>query len=675
MDSSVATNAKITAAQADPKSTLGKRKAAATITDYFRPGKRPVGSPPISSHFRGGMCDALPWWKKHQGGVYTMAGIAKGMLLCGPTTPRDVVQNQVIITTCGGGFKSGPKGELIRTADQPDTLGNVAAFLRTYEAKLPIGVVAGKSKTVGKAKAGPKVQYINTLFDVQFEHQYNVLDWFYITKIWSEYGPVQADGQRYKHSLVRLEKIDLDLTSWWSTAAKATMGMYKPGEWKTLVFDCNACKKPSTQLFNQGWCCLEKDCEEFFAFKGADVNFDTLTYTQAFLNERQEWVGEKPQPLQPGLPALEPGQFGCEKEFKRGIVCPTCRWATRRIDWDGWRCEKGCGFTHLIPLREVPVGKINEETDAVMLSTRHEQFSKIDPGMVFTDQNVPGYATRTFYLHGSPTHGDENSIIGGITVMSPTQQTLERPGGINDLYTELQETTRSGDINLRRHAARCPGSHMEEITSHFSCNMGADYKFGVVVKTSRGFDTAPDAVMKALGRLTWAGKTAINLINEDVTKESRVVDRESMPDEFIDFNEQLILGYFEDCKIGFHDDGEKELGPTVATMSVGSPSVMKFRRKVKKNKDEPKKSNPPILEFVCLPGTVVIMHGSKIHRYYEHGVDAKGVLRYALTCRFINPDTIDDPVRRARAIKNGEVPEEWKQRAYKGEEAEVDSAN
>lgn len=106
---------------------------------------------------------------------------------------------------------------------------------------------------------------------------------------------------------------------------------------------------------------------------------------------------------------------------------------------------------------------------------------------------------------------------------------------------------------------------MEELTSHFSCNMvcfskqlsaylltyhqGADYKFGVVMETSHGFDTAPNPVMKALGRLTWGGATAVALTSDHVSTKQLSVDSSSMPVDFVDFNEQLMLGYFQGSQI------------------------------------------------------------------------------------------------------------------------------
>ncbi len=83
----------------------------------------------------------------------------------------------------------------------------------------------------------------------------------------------------------------------------------------------------------------------------------------------------------------------------------------------------------------------------------------------------------------------------------------------------------------------------------FNIRQGADYKFGVVMETSNGFETAPDPVMKALSRLTWGGATAVALTADHVAKNGLSVDSSSMPDNFTDFNEQLMLGYFGESQI------------------------------------------------------------------------------------------------------------------------------
>ncbi|KAG9927616.1 hypothetical protein KCV05_g6378, partial [Aureobasidium melanogenum] len=151
----------------------------------------------------------------------------------------------------------------------------------------------------------------------------------------------------------------------------------------------------------------------------------------------------------------------------------------------------------------------------------------------------------------------------------------------------------------------------------------------------------------------------------------------------------------------YHDDGEKGLGSTVATLSLGGRAEMGFRpksfffhgmksidynrkRMTVMTKDEPlpefpnyelrkqyleeiKNANfseseekerlaematalraayPPkqsctrVEDWVRLSlghGDIVIMRGAHLQKYYEHGVSPKGLMRYALTCRTVLP--------------------------------------
>lgn len=108
------------------------------------------------------------------------------------------------------------------------------------------------------------------------------------------------------------------------------------------------------------------------------------------------------------------------------------------------------------------------------------------------------------------------------------------------------------------------------------------YKY-VVSVDSKGFDQAPGEILQALGRLSWASEKAVT----------------ESGDKYMPPNELLLLGYFEDMKIGvtrpstldhlsmpltlsqYHDDGESSLGPTIATLSLGAKSTMYIRMKYK----------------------------------------------------------------------------------------------
>jgi Alkylated DNA repair protein len=185
----------------------------------------------------------------------------------------------------------------------------------------------------------------------------------------------------------------------------------------------------------------------------------------------------------------------------------------------------------------------------------------------------------------------------------------------------------------------------------FSCSentstnklQGARYKFGVTVQ-SKGFDEAPDVILKALHRLIWAKTVTVKASNAFLEKlDPEAIGPKAYLPKANDFNELLALGYMEgdkirvcglpkkqgdsilaNCLTKYHDDGESELGPVVAALSLGSPCTMKFR---------PKKSQPfkwlkrrgkhgdevwqDFLEVTMKHGDIMVMIGEDIQKVYE----------------------------------------------------------
>ncbi|KAI1361897.1 hypothetical protein F5Y08DRAFT_355731 [Xylaria arbuscula] len=626
------------------------------------PLAKAAGETPAYSNFRAAICDSQQFFRSHDSGVTSKKCIGTGILLTGKITARDVIKSQVIVTPIGGGFEKDKKGNLFRDKDQSTETRNYKYMLNAWMKGQPIGVVIGKKKLDSETDL-----YANNLLSIELEHHYNVLDWFFVTEIWPEFEPTQKNGASFKHFMMKLQKIDLNSPSWWVPKGHEGENMCAIGQFHCRVFTCTSCNKESKEIFQQGWCCINASCPKFFHFSTPEVNFDSLQYNDTFLNERvsRDQTVEV-QPLIPSLPFMEPTLYGSEKKFKDGIVCPTCRCASRRQSWNGWTCEN-CGFQLSLPPQDVDMAKIHRETQKALGKRRKQNF--VDGRIVKHQQTIPGYDVTIFYLPNSPMNHGEEDFVGSVALFRPAQTALEREGGFDDLFQEMQEATRTGAVQLNRRPARCSGSHKEELTSHFACNMGADYKFGVVVKTSESFSSAPPPVMRALGRLTWTGKTAVELSSAYALAHGLSVDSVSMPTNFVDFNEQLILGYFENSKISFHDDGEKELGPTVATLSLGSPSIMNFRGKEKAGFGTEKKPEPTMLTLRLQHGDTVVMHGTRIHQYFEHSVDAAGIRRYGVTCRYIRPEMMTSNESRQRAIENGKVPLHWQARAYSGETA------
>ena len=73
------------------------------------------------------------------------------------------------------------------------------------------------------------------------------------------------------------------------------------------------------------------------------------------------------------------------------------------------------------------------------------------------------------------------------------------------------------------------------------------------------------------------------------------------------FNELLTAAYMEKQSMGFHTDGERGLGPIVASLSMGSPAIMKFRTL----EDRKTIVLSLVLRHVCL--FIFNLHGSITH--------------------------------------------------------------
>lgn len=98
---------------------------------------------------------------------------------------------------------------------------------------------------------------------------------------------------------------------------------------------------------------------------------------------------------------------------------------------------------------------VNAETDAI--KKNKTKFFEVDDRIQMANHTVDGYEVTTLYLPNTPQNLDKAKFIGSVTVFRPTKSALERQGGLNDLFNEVQEATRVGDVKLQRHPAFCRG--------------------------------------------------------------------------------------------------------------------------------------------------------------------------------------------------------------------------
>ncbi len=355
------------------------------------------------------------------------------------------------------------------------------AFLKSEQIVMPIGVIAGKLLLgiTYSFTANALLGQGNHGCPTALPHYYCALDWFHVTDVWCE------NYKGLSRWMVRLEKINLDDKSWWSS--KATPHTRPDfNAHKAEVKECPKCKKESKAIYKQGWTCLNADplpaslgkkvrekttCTEFFKF-GSDVNDTTLAYTEEFLLERTNFrelrdpsgLEVHPGNLKPPLLTMEDverlGYFGFEEECKRGVVCPVCGCCSRRVEWGRWICESstsGGHFEYSLPARIITADEAiangNDIPPSMMLKsgkTHKDVFDDIVDRSEFHQEHVSGYQVYRYGMPDETTDDKPGAIIGYVYHLKSNVSTNQFPGGPDDLFEDLQRT----DLGLKRNPSK-----------------------------------------------------------------------------------------------------------------------------------------------------------------------------------------------------------------------------
>ncbi|KAG2415898.1 hypothetical protein HFD88_007090 [Aspergillus terreus] len=561
----------------------------------------------------------------------------------------------------GGGCTKDAAGNLVPLRDQDSDNSIVNSVIKSKELKVPVGLIIGNR---------------NTLLGRKLPHRYNVMAYFRITDIWFEKIGQKVGGK------VRFEKLDLSSKSWWAaTGSPSPIPHQKRRCTAPEKNVCRDCGFESPRIYNEAWMCLEPSCKSFWTIDGSAPLTD-LTFHQKFLDYRTPFDPEM-QPHHSLIPDLlstmdeDDPTLGSLRIAWKGIVCPRCQKCISRRFWRGWKCSddlrgrevhkgKPCSYEKFLKMRPISLRSVIEDLELSPI----KRVLHFDPKFAIPDiddASLYPYRKLTYHIPG----------VGYIVHFVSNKAINSRLNGPDDLFGQMQAT----DLGLRRYPLQ-QSVVAGTLTCHFAVNYGMPYKY-VVSVDSKGFDEAPDVVLRALGRLTWATEKAVK----------------GSGDQFPSPNELLILGYLEEMKIGYHDDGESSLGPTIATLSLGAKSTMLIRMKhkyyhgfskAKKLLDvDPvlpgchmhserkefrdrlqnheinqaqydklrwsmlKKARnaeaPPIIKMELNHGDLVVMHGEGLQKYYEHSVIPEKKLRFALTARYIKPEHVDK-----KELKKGE---------------------
>ncbi|KAI9843294.1 MAG: hypothetical protein M1837_006509 [Sclerophora amabilis] len=539
---------------------------------------------------------------------------------------------------------------MIAAKDQCEESAQCKAIQKNILHKKPVVIILGEEHR--KAPSQPVAPY-------------SVLGWFKPTHVW-----IEKDDRHYFYKY-RFEKYNLNEISWWVPKdQQPTIPMEERPAPDVKV--CPSCEQPSPGIYSEAWVCLNEICEDFWVPEHG-ICAEDLTYSPNFLQQSTPWPGwEVPYPIKPEFVFDDAGVYDTSIAARKGFVCPECSMCNSRTHWSTLVCsnvEGGCTFTRNVtpnvvnpksladPNRLVGVG----HTDP--LNTMDKD--KVSAVVERSPEPVDGFRVHTYDIEG----------CGQIVHFISNNNINRRKGGADDMFHDMQ----TADVGLERR--KMPSNKMKgsSYTNQFSLNFGMHYEYYVDVP-SRSFDDSCDAIRSARTALNWAGRYVVG--NQ----------------HFHEFNELLALGYFERQRMNYHDDGETGLGPTIATLSLGYPATMTLRMKskyytgftkggayytasppipgsikyeerkeahamldgvrsqaerqkigekiLKKLQLDNKRRNcPPLVTMNLRHGDIVIMHGFNLQKYYEHAVESQETIRFALTCRYVDPRSVKPELR------------------------------
>ncbi|KAI2486135.1 2OG-FeII-Oxy-2 domain containing protein [Pyrenophora tritici-repentis] len=639
----------------------------------------PIGKPEVWAEGRQELCETLHYFRSYQSSSYATGGFVRGFMFDKLAHDRDYIDSDVILSRAGGGrVKDKDSGEMKAGRDQKED--SVAAGLRNCMlSRNPVVIITGVDNPHIPSKP---------------PHQYCVLDHFKPTHIWSE----KSGGNEMVR--YRFEKLNTKKDSWWRAKDGpdvATLGSLPP----PVERQCGSCGVISPQVYLNGWMCLRSTCASFWKLITAtpgpgnstslqEPNEASLIYDPRFLKQKTPWVNDdRDYPLVSNTAELSPHARPGDNTsvaFWSGIVCPKCGSCIPRINWTCWTCPNTtCDFVRSPPHTLIPALSLRDPFWPVTDLDTHSR----DTYSPLIDLNVflsHGYRINRFKLPG---------IDGFVTHMIANKTVLEEDGGPDAMFEELQLT----DIGLERRSMPSGQLKGPNYCRQFLVNYGMPYKF-IATTASRSFDGAARAITSTRSRLNWAAKL---LFSQKTGKSMQEVAEDCKRQEF---NEVLALGYFQGQKINYHDDGEYGLGPTIATLSLGAPGTMRIRMKARqyhgissntglyddappipgcqkyedrlalqpeldalkqlvdtkpynsRRKQIPKELGlnirgqaKEVLTMQLGHGDIVMMHGAEVQQYYEHAVEHEGSLRFALTCRYIDPKSLKEEDRPAYAVE------------------------
>ncbi|WWC60152.1 uncharacterized protein I303_102716 [Kwoniella dejecticola CBS 10117] len=180
------------------------------------PTPPPKNRPPVWAESRQELCEALPYYRSFQSGIYMHGKIAYGYLLEAFPAPRDIwAHDGRVIISHGGGqciksptcdISSGAVATATLQADQSRSDARVDTLLLAHEKRTPIILIAGKG-------------YEELPWSL--DCAYVVLGWYWISMTWVEAEPCSPgitpplDRDYFHRYKIRFDWVQSQGRPWW----------------------------------------------------------------------------------------------------------------------------------------------------------------------------------------------------------------------------------------------------------------------------------------------------------------------------------------------------------------------------------------------------------------------------------------------------------------------------
>ncbi|GAA5967421.1 hypothetical protein JCM11641_000543 [Rhodosporidiobolus odoratus] len=480
---------------------------------------------------------------------------------------------------------------------------------------------------------------------------------------------------------------------------------------------CIKCAQTNRRIYREEIECYNEDCERFFLLDSVMPSPATLTYRPSLLSltlpsSTSSLVPESllPRNLQSlsGVPSISDYSWAAW----RGFHCSCCGRLSSRAHWDVLKCA-GCGFVveakgKVITgddvrdglrsegkkgsgRRAAKEGKGKEKAQDSKSSGASTPFASL-PHVPPPPSSAPGLSNRPLkpvsrlpnlvpVLLVRPGFIGYSVRLGPNAVVHHLWPVSSEGWGVADALFEEYQGDEAGGL-FRRNGLSTHKTAGSLLCQQFSFNSGHHYVHAGKAAT---YPFAPDSASTSTAATPGASSSPASPIvgNED-TKQAYAPDCAKKARNYIQqavelvvgkkegtaFNEILSNAYMAGGRMNYHDDGERGLGPYVASLSLGTAAAMSWRPKLKKIKKKPAAGEnvqtvendeeltkfgtakaPACLKIRLTHGDVCIMEGKDTQKIFEHMVEPEGGLRFAATARFISPEHLNPTVQSYKTTK------------------------